>query len=160
MIDYSIAIRSAQPGTLAEKVTQKKAYATIQYEVMTLDQLAEHIASHNSKYDEADILAVTTLLGRCVREQLLEGRKVSLGQLGSFYPGIVSKGADIAAEFTVENIKKVPVRWSPSARLKDLRKDAEFNLVPTRVFQNDAKNKTKSQSTAVEGSGSGDADIE
>ena len=55
MINYSISLR-ANPS---DQDAPKKAYANAQYsEIMTLDKFAEHISTHGSKYNRADIQAV------------------------------------------------------------------------------------------------------
>ena len=52
MIPYSIVMR----GNPQHEEDPKKAYATNQVvEVLPLEKFAEHISSHGSKYDEADI---------------------------------------------------------------------------------------------------------
>ena len=54
MINYSISLR-ANPS---DQDAPKKAYANAQYsEIMTLDKFAEHISTHGSKYNRADIQA-------------------------------------------------------------------------------------------------------
>ena len=56
MIDYSIAMRNAQPGTKKEDVTVTKAYGVAQIsEIMTLPDFAKHISSHGSVYGRADV---------------------------------------------------------------------------------------------------------
>ena len=55
MINYSISLR-ANPSV---QDAPKKAFANAQYsETMTLDKFAEHISTHGSKYNRADIQAV------------------------------------------------------------------------------------------------------
>ena len=64
---------------------QKKAYASAQYaEVMDINRFAEHIASHGCVYKRADIVAILTMAVDCMREQLLAGQKIQLGDLGGF----------------------------------------------------------------------------
>ena len=52
MINYSTCMR----GNPTDKDAAKKAYANAQYsEIMTLDKFAEHISTHGSKYNRADL---------------------------------------------------------------------------------------------------------
>ena len=74
----------------------------------------------------------------CLREQLLAGNKVSLGDLGSFHVELACDGADTTDEFNAQKIKDVNVRWTPGLEFKNLRSVAEFNLVPSRKAQADA----------------------
>ena len=70
-----------------------------------------------------------------MREQLLEGKKIRLGDLGDFSILLSSKGAEDADKFTAQNITDVKVLWEPGAEFKNLLADAEFNLVASRSAQ-------------------------
>lgn len=129
MINYSVNLRS-NPQKPEEA---KKAYANAQYtEVMDIDDFAEHIASHGTTYSRADIHAVLILAVDCMREQLLAGRRITLGDLGTFSVGLSSKGAETIADFTSKNITEVNVNWRPGDNFENLISDAEFNQVPSR----------------------------
>jgi predicted histone-like DNA-binding protein len=129
MVNYSIAMR----GNPTLKDAPQKAFATAQYsQVMTLDKFTEHIASHGSVYSRADIQAVLILAVDCMREQLLAGQRIQLGDLGVFAVTIRSNGADTPAEFTAAHITELNVSWRPGERFRTLLEAAEFNLVPTR----------------------------
>ena len=81
MVNYSIVMRSNPMDADAAK----KAYASAQYsEVMDINRFAEHIASHGCVYKRADIVAILTMAVDCMREQLLGGQKIQLGDLGDF----------------------------------------------------------------------------
>ena len=70
-----------------------------------------------------------------MREQLLEGKKIRLGDLGDFSINLTSKGADTADKFSAQNITGVNVVWDPGMEFKSLLADAEFNLVASRNAQ-------------------------
>ena len=70
-----------------------------------------------------------------MREQLLEGKKIRLGDLGDFSINLTSKGADSAEKFSSQNITGVNVIWEPGMEFKSLFADAEFNLVASRSAQ-------------------------
>lgn len=70
-----------------------------------------------------------------MREQLLEGKKIRLGDLGDFSLILTSKGADSADKFSAQNITGVNVVWEPGMEFKSLLADAEFNLVASRNAQ-------------------------
>ena len=71
----------------------------------------------------------------CMREMLLEGKKIRLGDLGDFSLLLASKGAETADKFTAQNITNVKVQWEPGQQFKNLLDDAEFNLVASRSAQ-------------------------
>ncbi len=132
MINYSISMQ----GNPADKTKPKKAHARVQLSgVMTLDQVAQHIASHGSKYDRGDIYAVLVSAGRCMRELVLQGYKVSLGDLGAFYPSVKSHGADSAETFTAAHIKQLTMNWDKPDNMVDMAADATFQQVSSRAAQ-------------------------
>ncbi|MBQ6226632.1 MAG: DNA-binding protein, partial [Bacteroidaceae bacterium] len=97
-----------------------------------------HIADHNSPFSKGTVKGILTDAVACLREQLLAGNKVSLGDLGSFHVELACDGADTTDEFNAQKIKDVNVRWTPGLEFKNLRSVAEFNLVPSRKAQADA----------------------
>ena len=146
-IPYSLTLRHVQPG---EPEMGNKTFATAQYaEVMNLEALAEHMSSHGSKYDKGDIMAVATQLTSCIREQLLLGNKIVVGDLGSFYVCLVCDAADNAEAFSTALIKNVRVRWSPSTSFKDLINDASFTFVGSRKSQAAARKAERERLNAM-----------
>ena len=140
MINYSIAIMSCKPGTKkTEQTYSTKAYGTAQiHESLDLDDFCRHIADHNSPFSKGTVKGILTDAVACLREQLLAGNKVSLGDLGSFHVELACDGADTTDEFNAQKIKAVNVCWTPGLEFKNLRSVAEFNLVPSRKAQADA----------------------
>ena len=117
---------------------------------MTLDKFCYHIASHGCVYSRADIQAILILAVDCLREQLLNGQQIQMGDLGVFSNSIRSLGAHSMAEFTVENITEVNVLWAPGVRFNNLRQDAEFQLVPTRKAAAEVVKALKAGKTTVD----------
>ena len=153
MINYSIVMRSvnanlleinqaksrinqAKKDTDLVKTEKQNAFAISQYtDVMTIEKFAKHITSHGSVYSRADISAILYMAVDCMREMLLEGKKIRLGDLGDFSLLLASKGAETADKFTAQNITNVKVQWDPGQQFKNLLDDAEFNLVASRSAQ-------------------------
>lgn len=67
---------------------------------VTLEDLAEHMAQHNTPYSEGVIKGVLTDMVNCIRELVLEGKSVKIPNLCIFSAGIQTKGADNAEDFT------------------------------------------------------------
>ena len=133
MLKYSITIMSTKPGTPKLNIKNTKAYGVLQLdEVLDTYQLAEHIANHGSVYSAADVFGITNLISTCVRELLLEGKKVQIGALGYVYPTVSSEGANSIDSFSATNIKEVNVRFVPGKAFRNLRRDANFKLVLKR----------------------------
>ena len=129
-INYSIAML----GNPIDEDAPKKAYAKSQYtNILTLDKFAGHIASHGSKYNRADIYAVLMQTVDCMREMLLEGKRIEMGDLGVFSISIQSRGAENLETFNPAiHIEQLNVNWTPGDRFRNLLEDAVFNLVPSR----------------------------
>ena len=140
---------SADTALVASEV--QNAFAVAQYtDVMTIEKFARHIASHGCVYSRADISAILYLAVDCMREQLLEGKKIRLGDLGDFSVSISSKGAETADKFSAQNITGVNVVWDCGQEFKNLIADAEFNLVASRSAQAAVLKAIKAGQTTVD----------
>ena len=150
MLDYSISVKSSKPGTKKANIQQTKAYGQAQIrKKLSLEEFAAHIREHGCVYDRGDIAAIIIKMIGCLREELLLGNSVVLGDLGTFAPTLKTMGATLAEDFNASNILAVNVKWTKSRDFKDteLRKDAEFNLVGTRNQQADTNKAIKNQET-------------
>ncbi|MCD8285210.1 MAG: HU family DNA-binding protein [Prevotellaceae bacterium] len=177
-INYSLYVQSVDPK---DPDSEKKVYAKAQsIGTKTLSQLAKHIAEHNSKYNRADVEGVLNSLLDCIKELLLDGWRIQLGELGTFYCNFRCKGADSVDEFTVANILRVLVNWNRGEMFKNLLSEVEFTYVGRRQAQKktleeekdalralmgettsssssgDSSSGNSSDSTGTSGSGSGD----
>ena len=133
------------------KTEVQKAYAIAQYtDVMNIEKFARHISTHGCVYSRADISAILYLAVDCMREQLLEGKKIRLGDLGDFSVSISSKGAETADKFSAQNITGVNVVWDCGQEFKNLIADAEFNLVASRSAQAAVLKAIKAGQTTVD----------
>jgi hypothetical protein len=91
------------------------------------------MSEHNSVYGEDVCLGVAKKLQNCMLEQLLEGKKVQFGDLGTFYLSVKSVGTDKEDDFNLGlNIKGLYLRFSPNRQdindlsSKTLKKRADF----------------------------------
>lgn len=106
-------------------------------ETLTLDEFANHIASHGSPFDRATIVGVLAATCDCLVELTMDSKKVRLGDLGTFYMSVSTEGAEDADQFGAENIKSVHLRFLPNMSKsypldsKTLRKKAKFSDVET-----------------------------
>ena len=146
MIHYSIAVRKTHPGD--ETNTETKAYGVAQVrKILTMEQFAEHISLHGSLYGKDLIEGVLAKCVNCLRELLVEGKRISLGDLGTFFYTFSSTGAATAALCSDKNIKAVNARWRGGSKFRNLRKDATFKLVPSREAQAEALAEARLQAT-------------
>ncbi len=132
MINYSLSVHPVKVSLPNEK----KVYANAQVnKFLTIDDLARHISEHNSLFDRSTIVGVIMKMVDCLREQLLLGNSVSLGELGTFRVSLKSNPTDLASEFTAQNITQARVLWRANQKFKDITQDATFQLVSTRAQQ-------------------------
>lgn len=83
--------------------------------------------------NRADIQAVLIQAVDCMREQLLAGQRIQMGDLGTFSIHINSMGAESLETYNPAiHVKDLNVRWKAGTRFLSLLKDSVFNLVPTR----------------------------
>ncbi len=82
---------------------------------MTYQELCKHMSEHNSIYGEDVCLGVANKLQSCILEQLLEGKKVQFGELGTFYLSVRSQGAEKEEDYNLGvNIKGLYLCFAPS----------------------------------------------
>lgn len=112
-----------------------KAYARAQVkEVMSARSFIEHIADHGG-HNRGQVKGVISDACICLVEQLLEGKKVMLDELGSFWLTLTSEGAENCNAFTAKNIKAVNILFTPGKDFENLLTRAEFNPVASRAAQ-------------------------
>lgn len=159
--------------------TTKKYYPTLQSsEKNVMDALVSHIVGHNSKFNKADLEGVVSELLSCMKEMLLGGSIVQLGDdFGSFRLSIGSAGMteeEMVANngyFDTSLINKVNVVWSRGKFFKGLspanfsftevatKKEQEYELASKRATRAGKEVDTADRDTEPgeqTGSGSGD----
>lgn len=156
MINLSLGLR----GNPLDKDEPKKAYGYAQMTTtMDINKFSEHIATHGCVYSRADIAAILTMAVDCMRENLLNGTRIRLGDLGCFSVSLRCVGADSLAEFKTDvNIVGVSVNWTPGQRFKDMLADAAFNVVPSREASRKLMKAIKAGETSVDLTDDGDSD--
>ena len=147
MIDYSVFMMKNP----ANPEAPEKAYAKNQVsEIWTLEKFAKHIADHNGVYSRGTVKGVISDMCECLVEQLLNGNKIQLGELGTFGISISSVGADSLDKFTSKNIKAVNILFAPGVDFENLIGRAEFNLVASRSAQAATLKAEKAGETTVD----------
>ena len=102
------------------KNEQSKAYGkhygrVVSTRTMSYQELCKHMSEHNSVYGEDVCLGVANKLQNCILEQLLEGKKVQFGELGTFYLSAKSTGALSEKDFVLNiNIQGLYLCFAPS----------------------------------------------
>lgn len=132
MINYSVYMMT----NYLKPKEPAKAYAKNQVnEIWSIGKFAKHIADHNGVYSRGTVKGVLSDMCECLVEQLLNGNKIQLGELGTFSISISSEPAESLDKFTAKNIKAVNILFAPGEEFENLLSRAEFNPVASRVAQ-------------------------
>ena len=133
-IQYSVSLlKNPVKGTT-------KAYGNLQLTgVVTINELADHMAEHNTVFSKGTIVGVLSDLGSCLRELILQGYKIQLGDIGSFEPTIRTHGEPKVEDFTAADIVDMKVLFALGKDFDNLMRDAEFEKTSTRAAQAKAK---------------------
>ncbi|MBR3514560.1 MAG: hypothetical protein IKO12_09125 [Bacteroidaceae bacterium] len=133
-IQYSVSLqKNPIKGTT-------KAYGNLQLTgVVNINELAAHMAEHNTVFSKGTIVGVLSDLGSCMRELVLQGYKVQLANIGSFEPTISTKGEAKVEDFTAADITGMKVLFSLGTDFDNLLRDAEFEKTSTRAAQAKAR---------------------
>lgn len=79
-------------------------YARAKYKgVLTLSDLAEHMANHNTPFSKGQIIAILGDMTSCIHELTRQGKKVKLDNLAIFRLAFRAKGVSDINVFKPEN---------------------------------------------------------
>ena len=143
-----------------------KYYARVSYkQTMTIQDMAHHMAEHNTIFSEGSILGVLTDFIHCVREMVLNGNTVKLDNLAIFKATVEANGletlydaaADKVASATLGTLKEGE---KTGAAIKVIKLLAQSTGDFTREeLKKDAKlswtDKTKAEIAAAKGDNAG-----
>ena len=147
MIDYSVCLlTNPMNGSEAPKAYGKNQIR----EVWNLEKFSKHIADHNGVYSRGTVKGVISDMCECLVEQLLNGNKIKLGELGDFSISLKTSGADSLDKFTAANIKAVNIVFTPGEDFENIIDRAEFNPVTSRKTQAAALKAEKAGATTVD----------
>ena len=142
-IKYSLLPRSSSPK---DDGAPRLVYAAAQStETVTLEQIAHHIAAHNSPFSAGTIIGLLTDFEECILEQLKRGARVDLGLLGAFYTTLKGQGARTAEEFTPDMVDHINIRWRPSKEMDKGIQKTKLEFVINRAAQRQLKRQHKEE---------------
>ena len=101
MIELYLSKRDPQSQTEEEG----KLYARVSYkESMSVQDVATHMASHNTIYSEGTIVGVMTDFVRCVRHLILEGKTVKIDNLAIFKATVEANGLTVLYDADTDKV--------------------------------------------------------
>ncbi len=147
-IHFSLGRKTVKPG---DRKPETKIYATAQItSVCPTDEFVSRVLKRGFIGDRGTVSAVISAVVDCLREELLMGRRVNVGDLGAFYCVINGTGAESVADFSVAgNISGLTVRWEPSKYFDDLHSEAEYKRVAKRSAQRLSSQESRREMTAL-----------
>lgn len=133
-IKYSVSLH---PAT---SLSDDKAFysAALQSNgTFSLKEFAQHISDHNCPYDRGDVQAILIKAISCIHELCIQGYRVNLDDLGTFYPAITAQTVvyeDEYAElgFDGTNVTDMDIKLMPGDGLKDIRDEVSLEQTLTR----------------------------
>ena len=131
-IKYRKVKRTPQTG---ENAGKELWYATVVTDrEMNFEEFVDHISSHNSPYSRGTVHGVMMDMLDCLKELILDGKSVRLGDLGLFSIGMKSHGEltrDKVSAASVEDIHLI-VRNTRSWSNSELKKLCKITAYDAR----------------------------
>ena len=150
---YRKIMRTPQTG---ENAGKELWYATVVTDrEMNFEEFVDHISSHNSPYSRGTVHGVMMDMLDCLKELILDGKSVRLGDLGLFSIGMSSRGEvsrDKVTSASVEGIHllvKNTKNWSNS----ELKKLCKITAYDARGGEEDGSGTTPGGGSDGGGSG-------
>ena len=129
-IKYRKIKRTPQTG---ENAGKELWYATVVTDrEMNFEEFVDHISSHNSPYSRGTVHGVMMDMLDCLKELILDGKSVRLGDLGLFSIGMSSRGEASRDKVTSASVQDIHLlvkntkNWSNS-ELKKLCKITAYD---------------------------------
>ena len=129
-IKYRKVKRTPQTG---ENAGKELWYATVVTDrEMNFEEFVDHISSHNSPYSRGTVHGVMMDMLDCLKELILDGKSVRLGDLGLFSIGMSSRGEVSRDKVTSASVQDIHLlvkntkNWSNS-ELKKLWKITAYD---------------------------------
>ena len=160
-IKYRKVKRTPQTG---ENAGKELWYATVVTDrEMSFEEFVDHISSHNSPYSRGTVHGVMMDMLDCMKELILDGKSVRLGDLGLFSIGMSSRGEVSRDKVTSASVQDIHLlvkntkNWS-NAELKKLCKISAYDSYGTEETDGGGSNPggsgTDGGSSNTEGGGS------
>lgn len=89
---------------------KKLWYGVVKHEepTITIDELAAHMAAHNSPFSKGSIKGILTDMVNCIKELALKGHKIKIDDLAIFKLKVKSKGEEDPKQWSVrKNVEDV-----------------------------------------------------
>ena len=122
----------------------------VHMDTIDTSELCRHISKHGSIFTPDVVKGTIERFIMCFEELLLEGNKIKLDGLGTFYLTVSTEGIVDGSQFTASNVKAVRVRFLP-----DQGKESEYasKMLTSKARFRSLSGEPLSASEGGEGSG-------
>ena len=125
-----------------------KTYGRLVYhDTMSTSDLCRHMMKHGTIFTSDVVKGVVEKFIQCFEELLLEGNKIKLDGLGTFYLSINTEGVANEKDFSANNVKAIRVKF-----IGDQGKESEY---ATKMLTNKARFRSLAEEEPGEEGGEG-----
>ena len=125
-----------------------KTYGRLVYQdTINTSDLCRHMMKHGTIFTSDVVKGVVEKFINCFEELLMEGNKIKLDGLGTFYLSINTEGVDDETKFTANNVKAIRVKF-----IGDQGKESEY---ATKMLTNKARFRSLAEEEPGEEGGEG-----
>ena len=117
----------------------------VHQDTMNTSDLCRHMMKHGTIFTSDVVKGVVEKFINCFEELLMEGNKIKLDGLGTFYLSINTEGVDDETKFSANNVKAIRVKF-----IGDQSKESEY---ATKMLTNKARFRSLGEETPAEEEG-------
>jgi predicted histone-like DNA-binding protein len=130
----------------SKSVAYGKTYGRLVYhDTVNTSDLCRHMMKHGTIFTSDVVKGVVEKFIQCFEELLLEGNKIKLDGLGTFYLSINTFGVADEKDFNVNNVKAIRVKF-----IGDQSKESEY---ATKILTQKARFRSLGEETPSEEEG-------
>ncbi len=117
----------------------------VHQDTMNTSDLCRHMMKHGTIFTSDVVKGVVEKFIQCFEELLMEGNKIKLDGLGTFYLSINTEGVVDEKDFSANNVKAIRVKF-----IGDQSKESEY---ATKMLTNKARFRSLGEETPAEEEG-------
>ena len=117
----------------------------VHQDTMNTSDLCRHMMKHGTIFTSDVVKGVVEKFIQCFEELLMEGNKIKLDGLGTFYLSANTEGVADEKDFTANNVKAIRVKF-----IGDQSKESEY---ATKMLTNKARFRSLGEETPAEEEG-------
>lgn len=126
-VRYKLVLR--KDLTKGAAADAKKYYASVNNNgTLGFNEICEAVSAYSTA-SRGDVMVVLDAVMFCMKNSLLRGEIVQLGDLGNFQINVGSKGADTTEAFKVDLIRTPRIVFRPGVMLKDVLNKVSFERI-------------------------------